>query len=138
VIGWIKRLRERRGTMPADVRAELEPEGIELLEERLEGLVIYRNYIMPGQRPRGGDQSITAALALTPKRLVVRGTLNFTLDAPPGLVQSEVIEPGRLELKYEAADLYPTRAGSVDIVLETPRAEDIHARLQAWNRTSTS
>jgi hypothetical protein len=138
VIGWFKERRARRGTMPDDVRAELEAEGIEFLEEKLPGSVIYRNYIAAGQRPRGGDQSITAALALTPKRLVLRATLGVTLDAPPGVVRSEVTKPGWLGLKYQAEDLYPTRSGSVEISLETPRAEDIHARLQAWNQTSTS
>ena len=29
-------------------------------------------------------------------------------------------------------------SGAVEIALETPRADDIHARLQAWNQTSTS
>jgi hypothetical protein len=138
VIGWIKRLREQRGSMPDDVRAELEAEGIEFLEERLKGMVIYRDYVVAGQRPRGGDQTITAALALTPKRLVMRATLNVSLDAPPGVVRSEVVTPGCLRLTYEAENLYSTRSGSVEISLDTPRAEDIHARLQAWTQTSTS
>jgi hypothetical protein len=137
-MGWIKRRREARGTMPDDVRAELEAEGIEFLEEKLETLVIYRHYIAAGQRPRGGDQKIIAALALTPERLVMRATLNVTLDAPPGVVQSAVTKSGALQLKYEAEDLFPnTRSGSVEMTFETPRAEDIHARLQAWNQTST-
>ena len=42
------------------------------------------------------------------------------------------------ELFKQAEDIYPTRAGSVEMALETPRAEDIHARLQAWNQPSTS
>jgi hypothetical protein len=138
VIGWIKRRRALRGTMPQDVRAELEAEGIELLEEKIEGNVVYRRYSVAGQRPTSGDQNITAALALTPKRLVMRATLGVSLDAPPGVVRSEVVKPGWLELKYEAGDLFPTRSGSVEIALETPRAADIHARLQAWNQTSTS
>ena len=135
MIGWFKR---RRGTMPDDVRAEIEAEGIEFLEEQLKGIVIYRHYIAAGQRPRSGDQSITAALALTPKRLVMRATLGVTLDAPPGVVRSEVAKPGWLQLTYQAEDLYPTRSGTVEISLETARADDIHARLQAWTQTSTS
>ena len=60
------------------------------------------------------------------------------LDAKPGTGDLEVPEPGKLVLNYEASDIYPTRSGAVEIALETPRAEDIHARLQAWNETSTS
>ena len=138
MIDWFKQRRARRGTMPDDVRAELEAEGIDLLEERIAGNVVYRGYAVGGQRPTSGDQKITAALALTPKRLALRATLGVTLDAPPGVVRSEVPEPGWLKLRYEAEDIYPTRSGSVEIALQTPRAADIHARLQAWTERSAS
>ena len=136
--GWIKRLRERRGTMPGDVRAELDAEGIEILEERIPANILYRHYIVAGQRSTSGEQNALLALALTPKRLALRGTGNISLDAPPGPVQSEAPEPGRLILRYQAEDVYTTRSGSVEIALETPRAADIHARLQAWTQTSAS
>ncbi len=55
--GWIKRQRERRGTMPANVRAELEAEGIEMLEEKIAANVLYRHYIVAGQRPTSGEQN---------------------------------------------------------------------------------
>ena len=55
----------------------------------------------------------------------------------PGPVTSSVDEPGVLTLAYEAGDIYPTRSGSVKLTLRTPRADDIHARLQAWTETST-
>jgi len=138
VTGWIKRMRERRGTMPDDVRAELDAEGIELLEEKIAANILYRHYIVAGQRPTSGEQNTILALGLTPKRLALRGTGNFLLDAKPGPISSEVPEPGKLILRYQAEDIYATRAGSVEIALETPRAEDIHARLQAWTQTSAS
>ena len=135
--GWMKRMRDRRGTMPDNVRAELEAEGLELLEERIATNILYRHYIVAGQRPTSGEQNTILALGLTPKRLALRGTGNFLLDAKPGPVTSEA-EPGKLILRYQAEDIYPTRAGSVEMALETPRAEDIHARLQAWNQPPTS
>jgi hypothetical protein len=137
VTGWMKRMRDRRGTMPDNVRAELEAEGLELLEERIATNILYRHYIVAGQRPTSGEQNTILALGLTPKRLALRGTGNFLLDAKPGPVTSEA-EPGKLILRYQAEDIFPTRAGSVEMALETPRAEDIHARLQAWNQPSTS
>ena len=76
-----KKLLARRGALPAELRAELEAEGLELVEERIEGTVTYRDYVAPGQRPASGQQSTLAALALTSKRLVVRGTGNVVLDA---------------------------------------------------------
>jgi hypothetical protein len=137
-MGPVKRWWASRGGMPESVRAELEAEGLELLEERMDGRVTYRGYVVVGQRPATGDQPTRASLALTSRRLMVRGTQGVSLDAPPGLVRSEVPEPGVLVLKYEAEDLYPNRSGSVEMRLHTPRAADIHARLQAWTQTSAS
>jgi hypothetical protein len=133
----IKRWLAKRGTMPSKLRAELEAEGLEVLEERLEGDVSYRGYEAMGQRPRSGHQSTIAALALTPRRLVVHGTGGVQLDCGPGPVTSSV-EEGQLVLAYEASDIYQSRAGSVTIRLRTPRADDVHARLQAWTETSRS
>ena len=42
MIDRVRRMWSRRGGMPDSVRAELEREGLELLEERLEGNVTYR------------------------------------------------------------------------------------------------
>ena len=134
----IKRWREGRGAMPAKLKAELEAEGLQLLEERLEGDVSYRGYEAMGQRPASGHQSTVASLALTGRRLVVRGTQGVQLETGPGPVTSSVEEPGVLTLAYEAGDIYPTRSGSVKLTLRTPRANDIHARLQAWTEASTS
>jgi hypothetical protein len=137
-MGPIKRWWAERGGLPGSLRKELEAEGLELLEERMKGRVTYRGYVVAGQRPATGDQPTIASLALTPKRLVVRGTQGVMLDAPPGPVQSEVKEDGVLVLRYEAGDIYRTRDGSVEMELSTPRAADIHARLQAWTQTSAT
>jgi hypothetical protein len=134
----IKRWLERRGALPAGLKAELEAEGLLLLEERLEGDVSYRGYGALGQRPTSGHQSTIASLALTERRLVVRGTQSVQLETGPGPVTASVEEPGLLTLAYEAGDIYPTRTGAVKLELRTPRAEDIHARLQAWTEKSRS
>jgi hypothetical protein len=134
----IKRWLANRGGMPAKLKAELEAEGLELLEERMEGEVLYRHYSALGQRPQSGHTKTVASLALTPRRLVIRGTQGITLDARPGPVTPSVPEPEVLELAYEAGDIYPSRSGSVTIRLKTPRANDIHARLQTWTETSKS
>jgi hypothetical protein len=138
VIDWFKRRRASRGTLPDDKRAELEQEGIELLEERIRGRVTYRGYEFGGQRPVSGDQPTVAALAITPTRLAIHGTNNVHVDAGHGIVHPELPEPEKLVLRYEASDLYPMRSGAVEIELWTPRAADIHARLQAWIERSAS
>jgi hypothetical protein len=137
-VGPFKRWMANRGGLPSTLRAELEAEGLLLEEERIEGDVSYRAYEALGQRPRSGHQSTLATLALSRKRLVVHGTQSFHLEARPGPVTSSVDEPGVLTLAYEAGDIYPTRSGSVVVRLKTPRANDIHATLQAWTETPTS
>jgi hypothetical protein len=137
-VGPFKRWMANRGGLPSTLRAELEAEGLLLEEERIEGDVSYRAYEALGQRPRSGHQSTLATLALSRKRLVVHGTQSFHLEARPGPVTSSVDEPGVLTLSYEAGDIYPTRSGSVIMRFKTPRANDIHATLQAWTETSTS
>jgi hypothetical protein len=134
----IKRWLASRGGLPAKLKAELEAEGLEVLEERVPAEVSFRAYEAMGQRPRSGHQSTVCALALTERRLVIRGTQGIQLEARPGPVSSAVEEPGVLTLSYEAEDIYPSRSGSVKMRLRTPRADDLHARLQAWNQTSSS
>ena len=68
----------------------------------------------------------------------MQGTQSVQLEAGPGPVTSSVDEPGVLTLSYEAGDIYPTRSGSVTMRFKTPRANDVHATLQAWTETSTS
>ena len=138
MIDWFKRRRAMRGTLPDDKRAELEREGIELIEERIRGRVTYRGYEFGGQRPVSGDQPTVAALAITPTRVAIHGTNNVSVDAGHGIVHPELPEPEKLVLRYEASDLYPMRKGAVEIELWTPRAADIHARLQAWIEQSAS
>ena len=138
MIDWFKRRRAARGTLPEEKRAELEQEGIELIEERIRGRVTYRGYEMGGQRPATGDAPTVVALVITPTRLAIHGTNNVHVDAAHGIVKSEAPEAEKLVLRYEAQDLYPMRAGSVEIELWTPRAADIHARLQAWIERSAS
>jgi hypothetical protein len=134
----IKRWLANRGGVPSKMKAELEAEGLQVLEERIEGEVSYRAYEAMGQRPRSGHTSTRCWLALSDKRLVIQGTQGVMLEAGPGPVTPSVEEPGVLTLAYEAGDIYPTRSGSVTLRLRTPRADDIHARLQAWTETSRS
>jgi hypothetical protein len=140
VIGRIRRWREQRGTLPDALRAELEAEGVVALEERLPMDVVYRGYAVPGQRPRSGHVSGRAALALTDRRLVVHGTSDTRLDVPRGAdwLRADAATPDRLKLAYDAEAAEPNRSGEVEIELETPRAADIHARLQAWIQTPPS
>jgi hypothetical protein len=134
MVGRLKRWWAGRGRLPEDLRAELASEGIRLLEERLPGTVLFRDYAVHGQRPRSGHQNVRAALAVTEQRLVVHGTGAIRLEVPRDAAWLDACEarPGELRLAYDAAAVHPTRTGRIEMVLNTPRAGDIHARLQAW------
>ena len=132
MIGAWRRWRARRGTLPDALRAELEAEGLELLEERMPTTVIYRGYEFPGQRPRSGHQTGLASLALTGRRLLVQGTGNIRLEVPRGADWLEVTIDDCLKLAYEAGAEHPNRSGDVELQLDTPRAAEIHASLQEW------
>jgi hypothetical protein len=131
VIGALRRWRERRGRLPDKLRAELEAEGLELLEERVQAMVIYRGYEFPGQRPRSGTQSGLVALALTGRRLVVHGTGGIGLEVPR-VATVEREGPDEIRLAYDAAAAQPNRAGEIEVRLRMPRADEIRARLDVW------
>ena len=132
MIGAWRRWRARRGTLPDALRAELEAEGLALLEERIPTTVIYRGYEFPGQRARSGHQTGLASLALTGRRLLVQGTGNIRLEVPRGADWLEVTIDDSLKLAYDAGAEHPNRSGDVELLLDTPRAAEIHASLQEW------
>jgi hypothetical protein len=135
-----RRWREERGRFPAELRRELEAEGIETIEEQVPLEVIFRGYTAAGQRPRSGHQSERGSLALTPSRLVVHGTGWISLEVPRGAtwLTATTPEPDILKLEYEASNERLTRSGDVTMELRTPRAAEIHASLLAWNETPPS
>ena len=137
MIGALRRWRERRGRLPDDLRAELTAEGLELLEERVEAMVIYRGYEVPGQRPRSGVQKGLVAIALTRRRLVLHGTGGIRLEVPRGAAVTAG-EPGEVRLTYDAAAANPPRSGEIEVRLQTPRAEAIHATLSEWTTRPSS
>jgi hypothetical protein len=135
-----RRWREQRGRFPEELRARLEAEGIEVIEEQVPLDVTFRGYVVAGQRAQSGHQSERGSIALTARRLVVHGTGRISLEVPKGATWLTATnpEPDRLKLEYEASNERPSRSGDVAIELQTPRAPDIHASLQAWIETPPS
>ena len=76
------------------------------------------------------------ALALTERRLVVHGTGNIRLDVPRGAAVTTE-EPGDVRLKYDAATANPPRTGEIELRLQTPRADVVHATLSEWTRPTS-
>jgi len=131
VTGPFRRWRESRGRLPGKLHAELEAEGLELLEERVHAMVIYRGYEAPGQRPQSGVQKGLVTIALTARRIVVQGTGGIRLEIPRGATVTTE-DPDEVRLAYDAATAIPPRAGEIELRLQSPRADAIHATLSEW------
>ncbi len=60
-----------RGTLRPKLKAQLESEGLVLIEERLRARVRYDNFKMPGRRSRGKVTGERVGIGLSEKRVVV-------------------------------------------------------------------
>ena len=121
------------GKIPAARRAELEAEGIVVLEEGLRGSVSYKRYRAPTKRSGRGREGIVGALALTEKRLVAFAWSKPILDAPfdhPALdkLSVKVKNEDKLVLSFEAEDFHDDRSGSVVYRFSTDRANTVQRR----------
>ena len=142
--GWIKRQRERRGDLPANVRAELEAEGDRAARgDASRRTSRYRHY---DRRRAAADQRCeqnTIARARPHAEAARRSAGRAVpLDATPGPVElARCPEPRPADPRATTpSDTLRDALGRlVEIAPRRRRgAEDIHARLQAWNQPSTS
>lgn len=133
MVSLVRRLLTGSGRFPAHVRQRLEAEGLVALEEGLPGSVTYKRYRAPATRYGWRRAAITAAVALTERRIVVqpRGStiLDVPYDHPDIAALAARAEDGRLVLSYEASAFHLDRAGTVELRLRTPRAGHVAAEL---------
>ena len=127
-----------RGTLPADLRAQLTAEGLDQEEEGIRGTVTYRHHRAPRRRSNWRRQWIRAALAITDRRLLVAIRGRPFVDVPwddPRLEQMEmsVGDDDRLLIAFDASLFDERRSGRVELRLRTahPRMalEQIRARM---------
>jgi hypothetical protein len=114
------------GKLPEPLRAELEAQGIVLLEEDLRGTLTYRNYRAPGKRYGISKRRIAGAIALTRQRVVVWGA-GRQVDVPIGYPGVEVARDGeeKVVFSFEASAFHADRSGRVEVRLRTPSAARI-------------
>ncbi|MDT3440290.1 MULTISPECIES: hypothetical protein [unclassified Pseudofrankia] len=126
----LRRMLFGAGQLPADLRATLEAEGLVLLEEGLTGSITYRNYRAPGQRSSWRKEAVSGAIAVSAGRLVVWAGRGKHIDVPlasPFLTAIDIgVEPpDRVRFAYDAGKFNPTRSGTVEVRLRTPRATHV-------------
>ncbi len=115
------------GKLPEPLRAELEAEGIVLLEEDLRGTITYRNYRAPGRRYGLRKARIAGAIAVTRQRVVAWGMNGRQIDVPLGYPGVRVARDGeeKVEFAFDATHVHADRAGRVEVRLRTPNAARI-------------
>jgi hypothetical protein len=114
------------GKFPDPLRAEIDAEGVVLLEEGLRGTLTYRNYRAPGRRYGLRKARIVGAVAVTRRRVVVWGA-GRQVDVPLGYPGVEVARDGeeKVMFAFEASAFHADRSGRVEVRLRTPSAARI-------------
>ncbi len=132
------------GSLGGEARAQLEAEGLVLVEENLSGSVRYTRFKAPGRYHNGKVQPQRFALAISESRFVVycrSGKVELMDSAfdQPNLDALEVTTEGedRLILRVDYDRLAkPGISGEVAIHLKTPSAATIAEQLRARIPTS--
>jgi hypothetical protein len=139
-----ERFRLGNGTLKPRLRAELEAEGLVLVEEGLRGSIRYDRFKAPGKRFYGRVTGERLAIGISELRLVVycrSGSVEL-IDSPFTLERLSALEPSllekdRLALRIDYDRMPEAAAGQVSGVITirawTPKAplilEELRARL---------
>ena len=136
-VGFLDRFRLGNGTLKPDVRAELEAEGLVLVEEGLRGSIRYDRFKAPGKRFYGKVTGERLAIGLSRQRFVVycrSGSVEL-MDSPyssPRLAALDVSVEDRdtlsLRVDYDRMG-EPSVSGVVTVRAKTPRAAEIAEQL---------
>lgn len=127
------------GTLKPKLRAELESEGLVLIEEGLSGSVRYKRFKAPGRRHHGKVTGERIGLGISEERFVAycrsgRAKLVDTAFSDPRLDMVEVSlrdENGvAIRIDFDRGHV-PKVSGEITIVARTPNAPQIVAALRA-------
>jgi hypothetical protein len=138
-VNFLAKLLLGNGTLRPELRAELESEGLVLLEEGLRGSVRYTHFKAPGRRFHGKITPERMALAISEERFVVycrsgRVKLVDTAFSNPRLDMLDVSREGddRVDVRvdYDRGDV-PRVSGQITIVVRTGKAAAIFDELTA-------
>jgi hypothetical protein len=124
--------------LPADLRAQLESEGLLLVEEDLGGSVTFRDYRAPGRRSSLEKVATGGSIAITRRRIVIflaggkpnlRGKhMDVPLDDPRiRTVEVTADGPDKVCVAYDPSQFNPATSGRVEVRLKTPKAGEIVA-----------
>ncbi|MEV6275855.1 hypothetical protein [Nocardia sp. NPDC051832] len=133
LFAWARR---RAGRLPAELRSELEAEGVLVLAEELPGTLTLRNYRAPWRYTSASKETVTGAVGVTDKRLVVWAQGRSVLDVPRlagQVAKLEVAAEGAdtIFFGFAAEDFHADRSGRVEFRFCTIEAARIAELLGA-------
>ncbi len=105
------------GRLKPGLRAELEAEGLVLVEERLKGSIRYTHFRAPGKRFHGKIVPMRLALGISERRLVIYG----------GWVSSELVDSPFGSPRFRAVDVELEGADAVVLRIDYSRMEEAEA-----------
>jgi hypothetical protein len=136
-VNWLARLLLGNGTLKPKLRAELEAEGLVLLEEGLVGSIRYDHFKAPGRRFNGKVTGVCVGLGISEERLVVYSHSGRAelIDSPFSSQRLSSLGIAAdndrliLEVDYDRLDA-PNASGQVTIRARTPKAQSIAEQLR--------
>ena len=138
-MGFLADLFLGNGTLKPQIKAQLESEGVVLIEEGLTGSVRYDNFKAPGKRFKGKVTGERMGLGISQKRFVVycrsgRGKLINTEFSEPRLrmVDVSLEDDDRVVINIDFDQgLVPKVSGQMKLRPRSPNARRIVGELQA-------
>jgi hypothetical protein len=125
---WLGRLLLGSGTLTPEVRAELEGEGLVLMEEALSGSVRYSHFKAPGKRFHGKITPERLAIGISERRLVV-----YCRSGRAELIDSHFDEP-----RLRAVDVELHGSEALDLRIDYDRMGDSRVSGQITIRAKTA
>lgn len=138
-MGFLTRLFLGDGRLAPELKAELEAEGLVLIEEGMTGSVRYDHFKAPGKRFNGKVTGICAGLGMSEQRLVIychSGRVELA-DSPwssPRWEAATVSQDGErivIEVDYDRMPDSPKVSGQIAIRMNTPNAASIVDQLRS-------
>ncbi|MDQ3982195.1 MAG: hypothetical protein M3271_05885 [Actinomycetota bacterium] len=138
-MAFLAKLLLGNGSLDPRLRAELESEGLVLVEEGLRGSVRYRHFKAPGRRHHGKVTGERIALGISEERFVLycRSGSTELVDSSfsdPRLAFLDVALEGdeavSIRIDYDRAGV-PDVSGQITILVRTPNALQIVEQLRS-------
>ncbi|MEO6656469.1 MAG: hypothetical protein ABIO36_10345 [Pyrinomonadaceae bacterium] len=121
--------------LPAALMAELQSEGIILMNEAIRGTITYRDFRAPGKRFLYKKSAFISTIAITKTRLLATSYSNVAINVPYSdgrfrSMQFSIEDGPKLGVAFDASLFQPKWSGSIEYRFKTPNAEKFLDEIQ--------